>query len=590
MERNTGGRGHGLIAGAAGVALAVLALACGGAPRVDGVMAPIDPPAGEGAMAPHIAALDEGAMMTWLEPSAEQAGSSMRFSKLSRRDGAWSWTAPREIVNGEDLFANWADIPSVGRAADGSLLAHWLARSGDGTYAYDIYAARSTDAGETWSPLGKVNDDATHTEHGFVSMVPEAGGMRLFWLDGRAMAAGGEGHDGDEGPMSLRTCLVTDRIGASTRLDDRVCECCRTGAAVTAGGAVVVYRDRGETEIRDIAIVRRTAGDWAAPASVAADGWEVPGCPVNGPAVASDRDGRRVVVGWFTAAGGAPRVMAVFSGDAGERFSEPYVVDDAAPPGRVDVAFDDAGEALLLWLAAGEGDAAAIRLRRLAADGRMGEPLTVASTSRARGSGFPRMTPVGGGVVVAWTEAGETTHVRATIVPMTSIPPLGEAPVTADAPAPVSPWNGRSGSAAPAYGATAFDGARVTLADMEGRPLLLNFWATWCLPCRREIADLAALYEEYGDDGLRVVGVSLDEAGTEESVRRFVEQQAIPYTILLDPEDSATDLFGLTMLPTSYLFDATGRLVWSREGVISRDDAGLEDAIRRSLGPGATIR
>src|SRR5262245_18891800 len=118
-------------------------------------------------------------------------------------------------------------------------------------------------------------------------------------------------------------------------LDMKVCECCQTSAAMTDDGPVVVYRDSSDQEIRDISVIRLTDGKWSQPRWVAQDGWQINGCPVNGPAIAAS--GRRVAVAWFTGAAGAQNVKLAFSGDLGESFGETITVDDGSPLGRVDV-------------------------------------------------------------------------------------------------------------------------------------------------------------------------------------------------------------------------------------------------------------
>jgi hypothetical protein len=250
---------------------------------------------------------------------------------------------PGPIAAGDDFFANWADLPGVVAAADGSLTAHWLAKTGEETYAYSIFLARSTDGGVSWTPLGRLNDDDTPTEHGFVSYVAADDGVRAFWLDGRAMAEGG--------PMSLRTAVITDQVGPDEVLDERVCECCSTDAAMTSTGPVVVARDRSESEIRDISIVRRVDGDWSRAQPIHADAWQIDGCPVNGPEIAADGD--LVAVAWFTAAGAEPRVQMAISHDAGASFGRPVLIDGEGPLGRVDVVLDGK-EAVVSWLAFGD--------------------------------------------------------------------------------------------------------------------------------------------------------------------------------------------------------------------------------------------
>src|SRR5688572_20657954 len=254
----------------------------------------VDPPALPGALGPNLSPDGDAVLLSWLEPphprvKPQEGNYALRFSRFE--NGRWS--SPGTIASGTDFFANWADFPSVTSDARGRLLAHWAAKSAGGTYAYDVRLALSKDRGRTWKPLGTAHDDRTPTEHGFVSAVPERDGIRLFWLDGRETAVGSGGH-GEGGAMALRTAFVGDAVGKSDVLDRKVCDCCQTGAAATAGGPLVVYRDRSDAEIRDVAAVRRSGNRWTAPKPVVLDGWEIGGCPVNGPAIAAA--GRRVAV------------------------------------------------------------------------------------------------------------------------------------------------------------------------------------------------------------------------------------------------------------------------------------------------------
>ena len=247
--------------------------------------------------------------------------------------------------------------------------------------------------------LGKGNDDATKTEHGFVSLVNDRGQVRAFWLDGRDRTTGGQ---------ALRTAAVAAQPSASERLDERVCDCCHTSAAQTEDGPIVVYRDRSKNEVRDISIVRRAEKGWTAPRPVASDGWRIAGCPVNGPAVAAR--GKTVAVAWFTAARDEPKVEVAFSGDSGATFDRPIVVDSAGPLGRVGVELDG-DEAIVLW-AATEGKAPSIRLRRVSPSGKLGPPSVVAPTSVARTSGFPHIRRAGLDLAIAWLEPSSPARSR----------------------------------------------------------------------------------------------------------------------------------------------------------------------------------
>ena len=376
----------------------------------------IDPPASPGAFAPDLV-VDGGELLaTWLEPrpaAAGAAGHRLRFARL--RDGAWS--EPVTVAAGGAFFANWADFPGVAVAGGGTLYVHWLEKTGEGAYAYGVRLARSTDGGRSWETIGSLHDDSSPTEHGFVSWAPAPAGLQAFWLDGRAM--------GEGGPMSLRARRLT--AGGRERehlLDPRVCECCQTGAALTRRGPVVVYRDRSTDEVRDIAIVRETGDGFTAPTLVHRDGWKIAGCPVNGPAV--DADGDRVAVAWFTGAGGRPRVLVAFSADSGATFGPPLLVDGGRPLGRVDVALGPAGAAVS-WLAAAGGEAR-VMLRYAAPGGGIGDPLSVAATSQARASGFPRLTRIGERLLLLWVEAGgegpdrSPDRIRAAELPLAALP------------------------------------------------------------------------------------------------------------------------------------------------------------------------
>jgi len=360
----------------------------------------LDPPAAPDSLAPNLAVVGGRLAATWLEESDPEDGSSghrLRFSLLVGDE----WLAPTTVAEGEKFFANWADIPALIEAPDGSLLAHWLAKTGGDTYAYSIFLARSMDKGQSWQPLGQLNDDATPREHGFVSWVSEADAVRAFWLDGRAMLEGG--------PMSLRTTVVSEKIAPSEIVEERVCDCCSTTAALVGGEPLVVFRDRSQEEIRDIGIVRREADQWGPTVPVASDGWKIPGCPVNGPAVAvTDED---LFVAWFTAAGDSPRVQAAVSRDGGASFSEPILIDGDNPAGRVDLVSTGEGGAIVSWLASGT-DKAEVKLGLLTSAGTVGKSVTVARTHSARASGFPRLERIEDHLYLIWVDVAENRPSR----------------------------------------------------------------------------------------------------------------------------------------------------------------------------------
>ena len=359
---------------------------------------------------PSLAVASDGrVLLSWIEPVAGK-GHRLRFA--ARAKGASAWSEPLTVAEGANWFVNWADFPSLASLPDGTLFAHWLEKSGAGTYAYDVRVTTSHDGGQSWSRPITPHRDGTQTEHGFVSMVPwSAREMGIVWLDGRKTAGAAHGdHGAAKAEMSLaHTTLGSDgRLGVETVLDGRVCDCCQTDAALADGAVVVVYRDRSEKEVRDMSVVRFVQGRWSEPQPLARDGWEINGCPVNGPAIAAR--GAKVAAAWFTMAGGKARLNAAFSADSGGTFGDPIPVDDGQPLGRVAVVVLEDGAALVSWLEQAD-KGAELRVRRVTADGARGKSLKVAGASAARSSGFPRMVASGGEVILAWRDAAEPPKV-----------------------------------------------------------------------------------------------------------------------------------------------------------------------------------
>jgi cytochrome c biogenesis protein CcmG, thiol:disulfide interchange protein DsbE len=141
----------------------------------------------------------------------------------------------------------------------------------------------------------------------------------------------------------------------------------------------------------------------------------------------------------------------------------------------------------------------------------------------------------------------------------------------------------RVGDPAPVYAASTLEGRPESIATYAGRPLLLNVWATWCAPCREEIPALEALHREYGPRGLAVVGVSIDRGGLEAGIRDFLGQLGASYTVWLDPAGDVQSTFGTVGVPSTFLIDPGGTVVWKHLGPVREDDAELRGLIERSL-------
>src|SRR5262249_39924743 len=135
---------------------------------------------------------------------------------------------------------------------------------------------------------------------------------------------------------------------ADVPIDDLVCECCSTTAAVTAEGVLAAYRNRTNDEVRDIFTSRLENGAWAQGQGVHNDGWVLDGRAVTGPMLSAG--GRDAVVAWFTMKKDEGQAYAAFSADAGRSWGTPIRLDDAGSLGRVGVELLDDGTAVASWV------------------------------------------------------------------------------------------------------------------------------------------------------------------------------------------------------------------------------------------------
>ena len=386
-----------------GVLVIVAALAAAPAPSAVELKSPAAPGSGE----PNLAVGPDGRVfLTWLEPASPK-GHILRFSVR----GPQGWSAPKTIARGTNWFANPADFPSLAVLADGTVAAHWLVMSGGpDSEAYDINLAFSKDSGTTWSKPVMPHRDGKKREHGFLSLVPTSDAkVAAIWLDGRNMP------DEEHGNMALMytTIAANGTLTAETQIDNRTCECCQTSMTATPDGLVAVYRDRSDKEIRDISIVRFTNGRWSQPEALSKDGWEIDGCPINGPAISSF--GKNVAVAWFTAPGDKPQVNLLMSSDSGKTFGKKIRIDGGNSSGRVDVVSLPSGDAAVSWIER-TGRTSQVHVRRVGMNGTAEPPVNVSGTSGSGSGGFPRMVASGNEIVAAWTDSSEPAHVRTAVI------------------------------------------------------------------------------------------------------------------------------------------------------------------------------
>jgi len=138
----------------------------------------------------------------------------------------------------------------------------------------------------------------------------------------------------------------------------------------------------------------------------------------------------------------------------------------------------------------------------------------------------------------------------------------------------------RNPDAAPEFKLITLDAKLLSLTDYKGKVILLNFWATWCGPCRAEVPDLVELQDKYKEQ-LQVIGLVVDD-DDQEAIRKFIEKFRINYPVAIATDALRNDYGGIPALPTSFLLDAEGRVVQKHEGL--RDPVLYEVEIRSLLG------
>jgi hypothetical protein len=363
----------------------------------DGRFTTIETPTLPGAREPFLFSDESGPLvMSWTED--RDGAFEVRLAVLD--DGVWS--APVTVVSSPGLFVNWADAPSVTRLGDGTLAVHWLQRSGSGAFDYDVNIAFSSDNGRNWTAPVVPHLDRRQTQHGFVTLVPGDDDLVAVWLDGRAYGGAPLEPVAVADVMQLRAARFgpNETVRPDQPVDLTTCSCCQTAAARAGGDVVVAYRDRTENEIRDISVVWMTADGWSVPAPLHRDGWEIAGCPVNGPAIAARGDD--VVVAWFTGADNEPAVKIAFSDDAGRHFDPPARIDLGQPVGRVDALMTETGTALISWVE-WEGAAEHLFICEATRAGCLDRE-RVAINSAGASVNFPKLAATPDGIYLAWTQ------------------------------------------------------------------------------------------------------------------------------------------------------------------------------------------
>ncbi len=368
-------------------------------------------PGGAGSAQARFALRPDGRpLLSWLEPTED--GVAFRLATF---DGD-AFSPPREVTRGDDLFVNWADLPSVQPITADAWVAHWLRFAPDSAGAYHIATTVSADAGRTWSAPVQLNDDSAAAEHGFVELFAWNGAIGAFWLDGRQLAEWSFDEPDKLLGTSLRIAALdySGNVVAREIVDELVCDCCQPDRAMAASGPIVAYRDRTPEEIRDVVVRRHVDGAWREAVAAGTDGWHIEGCPVNGPAIAAD--GERVAIAWFTAAGDVPRVRFARSADGAASFEPALDLDAAGSFGQVGIVLAADGTAKVTWWRAAPGGGTNLVLRSVTLGGAVSEPRVLAHSAAAQPVDVPQIAAVGEDLLIAWTSLDDEATVHVLLV------------------------------------------------------------------------------------------------------------------------------------------------------------------------------
>jgi len=363
-------------------------------------------PSAPGSLAPGLFASPDGALiLTWIET----AGTSKAL-KYASWDGN-AWTKPATVLSQPDLQPDSAAPPIVLKLKNGSLIAVWseIVRSRGKEEGNFLFASASSNSGKNWSTPVRIHSDQGISEHSYSSIAATgAGQATLIWLDSRD-------YDTKHRYRLMSVTIESDgKLGEEKTIDQDTCTCCPTAFVKTTTGALAAYRGHNPEEIRDIKVARLKDGTWQTPHTVHDDVWKINGCPVNGPALASN--GNRVAVAWFTGSNEKPEVRLAMSNDLGATFEAPVTLDtptgDDRPIGHVAVSLLDDGTAIAIWLHH-QASGTEIVGERISNSGQRQGRFTIASGTET-GLGYPRVERLANKLVISWS--GKTGKVVRTAI------------------------------------------------------------------------------------------------------------------------------------------------------------------------------
>jgi thiol-disulfide isomerase/thioredoxin len=143
------------------------------------------------------------------------------------------------------------------------------------------------------------------------------------------------------------------------------------------------------------------------------------------------------------------------------------------------------------------------------------------------------------------------------------------------------------GQPAPEFALQSLDGKTVHLADFRGKGVLLNFWATWCQPCKIEMPWFVELQKQYGPQGLQVVGVAMDDASPED-IGKFAKDLSVNYPVLIGKEAVGDAYGGIPFMPETFYIGRDGKVVDKVVGLIGRSE--IEEDVKKALAEGQAVQ